>query len=179
MKKLFLVIPLVFLLCFTFGCQRQEQVERFMEDGVEVIVNHLEPYRIEGEPVQLYLEEKLTIDTENEVIAEKGLTNILYFDVDADGNIYFSNDRPQENFFLKFDRNGNFVTAFGRKGQGPGELLEPMFLIINNQDEVLIMDEGKRKLFFFTKEGDYIKSIPQDAATVALFPLENGNYLMH
>jgi len=149
-----------------------------VEDGVEVVVNHLEPYRIEGEPVQLYLEEKLTIDTESELSAEKGLTNIYYFDVDSDGNIYFGNNVPQENYILKFDRNGNFVMAFGRKGQGPGELLEPMFPVITNQDEVLIMDEGKRKLFFFTKEGDYIKSIPQDATTIALFPLENGNYLL-
>lgn len=157
---------------------KQDKIEKYMEDGVEVIVNHLEPYKLASEPIHLYLEEKLTIDTEKESIAETGLTNIFYFDVDSEGNIFFGNDRPQENYILKFDQNGNFVTAFGRKGQGPGELREPMFPVITNQDEVLIMDEGKRKLFFFTKEGDYIKSIPQDVATVALFPLENGNYLL-
>ena len=39
------------------------------------------------------------------------------------------------------------------------------------------MDEAKRKLFFFTKEGNYIKNIPQETGTAALFPMENGNYL--
>ena len=156
---------------------KQDKIEKYTEDGVEVIVNHLKPYKIEGEPNHLYLEEKLRIDTESDNIAETGLTNIIYFDVDSDGNIYFGNNRPQENFIIKFDRNGNFVTAFGRTGQGPGELQNPIFPIITNQDEVLVMDAGQRKLCFFTKEGDFIKSIPQDAATDAIFPLENGNYL--
>ena len=156
---------------------KQDKIEKYMEDGVEVVVNHLEPYKLASRPIHLYLEEKLTIDTEKESIAETGLTNISYFDVDYEGNIFFGNDRPQENYILKFDRNGNFVTAFGRRGQGPGELREPLFPVITNQDEVLIMDEGKRKLFFFTNEGDYVKSISQDVATIAFFPLENEIYL--
>jgi len=149
-----------------------------MEDGVEVVVNHSEPYKIERESTHIYLEEKFKIDTEREKIAKTGLTDIIYFDVDSDGNIYFLNDKPQENFILKFDRNGNFVTAFGRKGQGPGELQIPMFPIITSQDEVFIMDQAQRKLCFFTKEGAFIKSIPQDASTLAIFPLENGNYIV-
>ncbi len=165
-----------FMMCVSCG-PKQDKIERYMEDGIEVIVNHLEPYKIEGEPTRLYLEKKLTIDTEKESIAETGLTIIAYLDVDSEGNIFFVNDKPQDNYILKFDRNGNFITAFGRKGQGPGELQGPIYPVVTNQDEVLIMDEGRRKLFFFTKEGDYIKSIPQDAATAALFPLANGNYL--
>lgn len=175
MKKLiwFFLVLLLILHCKPV----KEEIERYIEDGVEVIINHIEPYKIANEPTRLILEKKLTIDTEKESVAETGLTNIFYFDVDEEGNIYFGNNRPQDNYVLKFDRNGNFVTAFGRQGQGPGELQEPLFPVVTNQDEVLIMDEGKRKLFFFTREGDFIKSIPQEAGTAALFPLENGNYL--
>ena len=167
---------LIFLL-FLYCKPTKVEIERYTEDGVEVVVNHLEPYKLASEPTHLYLEEKLTIDTENENIAETGLTNIFYFDVDADGNIYFLNDKSQENFILKCDRNGNFVTAFGRMGQGPGELQMAILPIITSQGEVLIMDQGQRKLCYFTKEGDFIKSIPQKVSTMALFPLENGNYL--
>ncbi len=46
MKKLQMILPLVFLLCFTFGCTRQDKVERIVEDGIEVVINHLEPYKI-------------------------------------------------------------------------------------------------------------------------------------
>jgi hypothetical protein len=166
----------VFSMCISCG-PKKDKIEKYMKDGVEVIVNHLEPYKREGEPTRLYLEKQLTIDTEKESVAATGLTIIAYLGVDSEGNIFFVNDRPQDNYILKFDRNGNFVTSFGRKGQGPGELQGPIYPVVTNQDEVLIMDEGRRKLFFFTKEGDYIKSIPQDAAAAALFPLENGNYL--
>ena len=55
-----------------------------MEDGVEVIVNHLEPYKIKGEPSTLHLEEKFTLDTERDEIAEIGLTDTQDFDVDSD-----------------------------------------------------------------------------------------------
>ncbi len=175
MKKIicFYLVLLLFLYCKP----TKEEIERYTEDGVEVIVNHLEPYKITNEPTHLYLEEKLTIDTEKEDIVATGLTNIFYFDVDVDGNIYFLNDKSQENFMLIFDRNGNFVTAFGRMGQGPGELQMPILPIITNQGEVLILDQGQRKLCYFTKEGDFIKSIPQEVTTIALFPLENGKYL--
>jgi hypothetical protein len=175
MKKLTWLCLILFL--FLYCKPAKEEIEKYTENGVEVVVNHLEPYRLAGEPDRLYLEEKLTIDTENENIAETGLTDIFYFDVDADGNIYFLNDKSQENFILKFDRNANFVTAFGRMGQGPGELQMPILPLITSQGEVLIMDQGQRKICFFTKEGDFIKSIPQEVSTLTLFPLENGKYL--
>lgn len=175
MKKLIwlYLIPLLFLCCKP----AIEEIERYTEDGVEVVVNHQEPYKLAGESTRLYLEKQLTIDTESENIAETGLTDIFYFDVDTDGNIYFLNDKSQENFILKFDGNENFITAFGRMGQGPGELQMAMFPIITSRGEVFILDQGQRKLFFFTKEGDFIKSIPQEISTMALFPLENGSYL--
>ena len=175
MKKLIWLCLISFLMLY---CKpTKEEIEKYTEDGVEVVVNHLEPYKLTSEPTHLYLEEQLTIDTENENIVETGLTNIFYFDVDSDGNIYFLNDRSQENFILKFDRNGNLVTAFGRMGQGPGELQGPILPVITSQGEVFIMDTGQRKLCYFTKEGDFIKNIPQEGSTIALFPLENGNYL--
>jgi hypothetical protein len=175
MKKLiWMCLVLLLFLC----CKPAiEEIERYTEDGVEVVVNHLDPYKLAGEPIHFYLEERLTIDTENENIAETGLTDIFYFDVDADGNIYFLNNESQENFMLKFDRNGSFVTAFGRMGQGPGELQMPIIPIITNKGEVLILDEGQRKLCYFTKEGDFINSVPQEVSTIVLFPMENEKYL--
>jgi hypothetical protein len=88
MKKSLMVISLVVLFCFTFACQKQAKVERFMEDGVEVIVNHLEPYKIMGEPSFLHLEVEFTLDTEKNTLIELGLTDILCFDIDSEGNIY-------------------------------------------------------------------------------------------
>ena len=66
MKKL--ICLCLVLLLFLYCKSTKEKIERHMEDGVEVIVNHLEPYKIANEPTRFYLEEKLTIDTEKEDI---------------------------------------------------------------------------------------------------------------
>ena len=176
MKKL-IYLCLVFFL-FIYCGPKQEKIEKYVEDGVEVIVNHLEPYKVEKEKTRLYLEEEFKIDTEKEDIMATGLTDINYINVDSDGSIYCLNEECQENFILKFDRNGNFITAFGRKGQGPGELQMPILPLITSENEVVVMDQGRRELFFFAEDGAFIKSISRDASTIGVFPLENGNYLM-
>ena len=62
MKKfgIFLYIVLFLLHCGP----KQDKVERIVEDGVEVIINHLEPYEIKGEPNNVYLEKIFSINTE-------------------------------------------------------------------------------------------------------------------
>ena len=83
-------IYLFLLLCLLIFCgQKQDEVEIIIEDGVEVVLNHLEPYKIKGETGNLVLKEQFTIDTEKDEIAAIGLSDISGFDVDSDGNIYF------------------------------------------------------------------------------------------
>jgi hypothetical protein len=97
MKKPLLIIPLVLLLCLTSACKQQaEEVERFMEDGAEVVVNHIEPHKIKGEPITLHIEEEFAIDIEKNGIAELGLTEMKEFDVDSEGFSIF-NLFPLEN----------------------------------------------------------------------------------
>ena len=125
---------IVFLLV---GCEKKEEIEKYMEDGVEVIVNHTEPYKIKGEPSSLHLEEKFTIDTEKEEIAEIGLFEIGGFDIDSEGKIYiFPDTRSDENLVYKFDKDGNFIKTFGKIGQGPGEIQGPWYTYITNKDDL-------------------------------------------
>ena len=50
MKKLTDFLIILFMFMF-FSCgPKQENFERIMEDGVEVVVNNLEPLKIKGEP---------------------------------------------------------------------------------------------------------------------------------
>jgi len=179
MKKLLLILPLVFLLCFTFGCQKQEKVERYMEDGVEVVVNHLEPYKLRGEPSNLILEKALSIDTEREDLAEIGLTDIGAFDVDSEGNIYIANPQAKENTIFKFDGKGNYVHSFCRIGQGPGEIQNPITLNITSQDEITITNSMNKKLLIFNNSGNLIDETPitlEEMRINEVIPLKNGNY---
>jgi hypothetical protein len=181
MKKLFMILPLVILLCFAFSCQKQEQVERFMEDGIEVVVNHMEPYKLRGEPSNLILEKVFSIDTERDDIAAIGLTDIGAFDVDSEGNIYMVSPTEKENMIFKFDSDGNYVNSFCRIGQGPGELQnQPFYLYITSQDEITVTNAMKKKLLIFTNDGNLIDETPitiKDTPIQDVIPLKNGNYL--
>lgn len=184
MKKLLMILSLALVLCFMVGCTKEEQIERISEDGVEVVINHLEPYKIKGEPTSLQLEELFTIDTERDEIAEIGVTDIEAFDVDSEGNIYFfSNRETNNNVVCKFDKNANFITAFGKRGQGPEEIQFPLFLSITKKDEIPIQDPNRFVLLIFDGEGNLIKEIKVKEPLTGgpgiyyFFPLENGNYL--
>ena len=94
-----------------------------MKDGVEIVLNRIEPYSIKGELSTFTLEEEFSIDTEDDKIAELGLTDIGgYFDADSNGNVYLVNPKGNESIIFQFDRDGNFISSFSRRGQGPGEL---------------------------------------------------------
>jgi len=179
MKKTLMVISLVVLFCLTFGCQKQVQVERFMEDGVEVVVNHVEPYKLRGEPSNLILEKVLSIDTERDDIVEIGLTDIGAFDVDSEGNIYIVSPEAKENFIFKFDREGNYVNSFFRRRQGFGEIQKPRTLKITSQDEITITNIMKHTLLVFNNSGNLIDETPITIETLLInevIPLKNGNY---
>ena len=159
---------------------RQNKVERIFEDGIEVVLNHLEPYKIKGKPSNLILEKVFSFDTEDDSIAALGLTDINNFDIDLEGNIYFLiyNPSAKERFIYKFDKNGNFITSFGRRGQGPFELEYPYFMRITNSNEILIKESSKNKLYTFNKDGMPIKETPINKDMDSLIPLENGKYLI-
>lgn len=58
-----------------------------------------------------------------------------------------------------FDRDGRFVRAFARAGQGPGEVQgQGMSFVID--DRVILDSMGS--LHFFTSQGDYVKSMKKD-----------------
>lgn len=175
-KVISIVLSISALMMFVF-CGKQEKVEKIIEDGVEVVINHTEPYKIKGEPSVLNLIREFSINLAREDIGEMGLSGSAEFDIDSDGNIYFVNSRLEENCIFKFDPDANFITSFGRKGQGPGEIQSIREFGIDSKDNIIISDHRNRKSIIFDKNGNLIKETryAQDAAW--MFPLENGKYL--
>ena len=127
---------------------------------------------------EVILEKELTIDTEKDEIAETGLVDIDYVSIDSEGNIYLINFKASENVIFKFDEKGDFITSFVRKGQGPGELQRPVSLGINNRDEILILDQLKRKYFIFRNEGGLVKEISIEPDISEVFPLSRGPHFL-
>jgi len=179
MKRLFMILPLVLVLCFTYGCQDKEaNVERFLENGVEVVQNLSLSLDKSEFPV---LTQILSIDTENDDLAEYGLSDIWGFDVNSSGDIFIFNDPlSQDGFVLKFNGAGEFIKSFGRKGQGPGELQLPLYQKINHNDEVCVLDFGNQKLITFNEGGDIVREFKPEIRIFdrgLLLPLSSNNYL--
>jgi len=137
--------------------QEQEKIEMVFEDGVEVVINHLEPYKIKGEPTTLTLEKEFTIDTESDEMAEIGLVEMSDFNIDSNGNIYIMLRQTSENFIYKFDNQGNFIASFRRHGQGPGEAEWGGDILIDEYDRVIAKDMTKQKFSIFNPEGILVK----------------------
>jgi hypothetical protein len=72
-----------FLIFAFLSCKPgQNKVDIITENGVSVVLNHLKPYSLRGEPTALMLQKILSIDTEDDSMAAKGVTDIYSFDVD-------------------------------------------------------------------------------------------------
>lgn len=76
--------------------------------------------------------------------------------VSEDGTVYF-HDGGNKRYYI-FDKNGKLVSAFGKKGEGPGEIKwigQAPFFLVNHKIVIADMD----KIHYFSKEGDYIRSV--------------------
>ena len=159
------------------NCSSQQQkIDKTVDEGVEVILNHLEPYMIKGVPSRLVLEKEFSIDTENEKIAQIGLTEIETFDVDPDGNIYIIRWQSNENYIFKFDGAGNFLTSFLRRGQGPGELEWGGTVFLDHEGHLLAKDPSKPKFAIYDRNGQFIKEVLLKKLIELAGPLSNGQY---
>jgi hypothetical protein len=157
-------------------------VERRVENGVEVVINHVTPEAARNIPPPLRLEELFIIDTENAEIARLGISDIWGFDVDSEGVIFvFKSPLSQGDLIYKFDPAGRLLSSFGRKGEGPGELQVPIFQKLWSNGELFIPDSGKRKMFVFNREGKLLREAPikprlRPTADL-MVPLDNARFL--
>ncbi|MBN1273060.1 MAG: 6-bladed beta-propeller [Candidatus Aminicenantes bacterium] len=174
MKKFGIVLLLLVLgVC----CGRHSgSVRKSIENGVEVVLNSSEPYRIKGEPSSLNLEKVLVIDFGSDDIGEMGIAGAVDFEVDSEGSIYFFETNNEGDAVSKFDKRGAFVLSFGRRGQGPGEVQYAAWTGIDSRDNIIVSDNGNRKVLVFTKDGRLVREtqFPKDVGLI--YPLENGHY---
>jgi hypothetical protein len=175
MKKFFYII---LISIFSFSCAPQKhRAEKIIEGGIEIVINHLEPYKIEGEPAHLSLEKELSIDFARDDIGELGIAGAIDFEVDTEGSIYFYNSDNEGNLIFKFDANGKFLHSFGYKGQGPGEIQFILYTGIDNHNHITVYDHANNKVLLFDQDGQLIKEIRSPADGRSVYPLGNGNYV--
>ncbi len=75
---------------------------------------------------------------------------------DAVGNIYVA-DGYGNSRVVKFDKDGNFIKAWGKKGSGEGEFDLPHTVAIDSQGLVYVGDRENRRVQIFDADGNFIK----------------------
>jgi len=162
---------LIFLSLFLFYCgPKQEKIEKTFENGVETVINHLEPYQINA-PSSLVLEEILKIDTENEVIANLGIPGIFGFAVNSSGEIYLLREATGDGgFVFKFNAEGKFLKSFARFGQGPGELQNPHYIAADSKNNILVFDLNTQTIRKYDRNGIFIKDLKLEGGNAAVAP---------
>jgi len=164
---------LIFIFIMSLGCQKQKtgwQGTIEEENGIRVVKNPAKP--MYGELV-LELEEDLSIgsvEDENTMFYQIGS-----IDVDSQNNIYVldsGNHRVQ-----KFDKDGNYLQTIGRKGQGPGEFMRPINILLDAQGNIYVLE--LRKLNLFDSKGNYIKSFVLPTFIMGFTAGPEGNIIGH
>ena len=175
MKKSFAIFSALLLMSIFISPQKIDKIERRVENGVEIILNHLEPYKF-GVPQSLKLDQEFIIDLAADELVRAGLAEPSGLDIDSSGDIYIWNQGKSENFIYKFDRKGKYLTSFGRRGQGPGDLQFPTSFGINDRDELIIADSLLRKMIILGKDGVYIRQAVADSPLI--FPAAKERYVL-
>jgi DNA-binding beta-propeller fold protein YncE len=70
---------------------------------------------------------------------------------------------------VKFDRRGRYVTSWGSKGSGPGQLDTPHAIAIDAKGRVLVGDRGNNRIEIFDQRGTYLDEWKQFGRPTGLF----------
>lgn len=94
---------------------------------------------------------------------------------DGAGNLYLL-DR-QAGRVTVVDSTGALVRAFGRQGNGPGELASPMGMAVFPDGQVVISDLGNRGFVVFAPDGSFLRLVPfqQTQFATNIAPLPSGD----
>jgi len=152
------IVLVLSILIITVSCNQQKTewkgtIEEI--DGVTIVKNPKEP--IYSEDI-FSLEEELTIG-EKQGNEENMFSEIIDVGVDDEENICILDFK--EAHIKVFNKDGEYLTTIGKRGQGPGEIQRPMNLVITPGGKILVNDRGARFLHYFTLSGEYIRSVRQ------------------
>lgn len=153
-------------------------VDKVIENGVEVVLNHVKPYQVPKELSELRLEREFVIDAENPDLLKAGLTDIYRFGVDSRGYVYIA-QRPRKDALVifRFDGRGRFLKSFGSVGQGPGEIERCSYFGISAKDEIFSLDAQKNKITTYSPSGEVLNETLLPRSLPGAIPLDNGNFL--
>jgi len=80
--------------------------------------------------------------------------------LDSDGNVYVTD--TLNNRVEIFDADGNFISLFGKHGDGPGAFARPKGIAVDADGHIWVADEMTDRLQVFNREGQLLTYVGQD-----------------
>ncbi|MDJ0838232.1 MAG: 6-bladed beta-propeller [Acidobacteriota bacterium] len=154
------------------------------ENGVKtcVVLDCIAPKRANG---QSRKSPEISIPTSRSTSSDLPDGVVIYKDTDVyspiynqcaivpDGRVYILTD--ESNMLYRYNAAGEKVGVFGGKGQGPGELLSPIYLGYHD-GKIWISDSMTKYVSFYDLEGHFIERHKQLDLGTEIFKTETGFY---
>jgi hypothetical protein len=160
MKKFLVILGVsltgIFLQLFLFGFLFGQDIEIKTEDGIPVVYNPKEPVPLPDTPSQVTLIEDLRLGEPDEE-QNYPFSMLSWLCVDDDENIVTMDN--EEGCIRIFDKTGQLIRRFGRKGQGPGEFQSVSYLSVIEGDKICVVDRANHRLSHFTQDGKCLKEV--------------------
>lgn len=138
MKKITLcLLSLIIFFSFIFAQEIIENPEKQLSKNAGRVLKLEEIFRITDESDDFYFSWPLDLK------------------VDSEGSFFLLD----ENQFLKFSADGEYLKNLFTKGQGPGEFENPRYLCISELGNIYVADVFERKIEVFNQEGEYQRAI--------------------
>jgi len=117
---------------------QSEQVFKFTHDGKKLVMTVGE-FRVRGD-------DKTHLG---------GPTGIAFL---PNGDFYVS-DGYKNSRVVKFDKNGKYLLAWGKRGTGPGEFNTPHAVAVSPDGRVFVGDRANKRIQIFDQNGKYLSEI--------------------
>jgi DNA-binding beta-propeller fold protein YncE len=72
------------------------------------------------------------------------------------GDFYVS-DGYGNSRVVKFDKNGKYLFAWGKRGSGPGEFRLPHSIAVDSKDQVYVSDRENNRIQIFDRNGKFLR----------------------
>jgi sugar lactone lactonase YvrE len=79
------------------------------------------------------------------------------------------NDPTISHRIVRLDKTGKFLSAFGKRGSGPGEFMQPHGLALDSQGRLFVADRGNNRVQVMTTDGKFIADWPQFSRPSGIF----------
>lgn len=150
-SKLNLSLLLFALVLTMSSCSKQESCEITEENGVKYYKNKNTPA---NSGLKFVIDDKIVLKGGGED-SLRSFNSVSDLTFDKDGNIYLFENRKQR--VIKYDKKGNYLLNFSKRGNGPGEIDGAADFAITG-DSLTLLSPRQAKVNIFDLNGNFGES---------------------